>query len=100
VDPPAASVDAGDLGRNPYATSCDADALLREARDAGSANEWAKMLRTAEASIACRSSRNARQLVLMAACRLGDKPTAMKYWKEFENNTGMRQICIGTVDNP
>ncbi len=76
---------------------CDADALVAEARQAGGANQWSKMLQKAEAAIKCKSSKGARQLALMAACRLGDKSKAMKYWKEFENNTGMRQICINTI---
>ena len=78
-------------------TADEAEAMVAEARQAGGANQWSKMLQKAEASIKCKSSKQARQLALMAACRLGDKSKAQKYWKEFENNTGMRQICINTI---
>jgi pSer/pThr/pTyr-binding forkhead associated (FHA) protein len=81
----------------PSCSADEAEALVGEARQAGGANQWSKMLQKAEASIKCKSSKQARQLALMAACRLGDKSKAQKYWKEFENNTGMRQICINTI---
>ena len=100
LDPP--SPGHGDLGGNPYSprdpnAACDPDALVVEARQAGGANQWSKMLQKAEASIKCKSSKQARQLALMAACRLGDKTKAQKYWHEFVNNTGMRQICTNTI---
>jgi hypothetical protein len=92
---PAPDSSGGDLGGNPY--PCDADALVGEARRAGGMNQWSEMLRKAEASIKCRNSKHARQLALMAACRLGNKVKALVYWKEFARNTGMRQVCYVTL---
>jgi len=77
--------------------SCDADALLAEARTAGGANQWSKVLSKAEASNKCSANKTARNLALLAACKLGSRDKAMKYWKEFENNTGMQQACVGVV---
>jgi pSer/pThr/pTyr-binding forkhead associated (FHA) protein len=76
---------------------CDAVALLNEARAAGGANQWSKVLAKAEASNKCVSSKSARQLALLAACNIGDKAKAMRYWKEFENNTGMQQRCVSVI---
>jgi tetratricopeptide (TPR) repeat protein len=81
----------------PPPPDCDANALLDEARNAGSANQWSKVLSKAEASNKCQASKIARQLALLAACQLGNRDKALKYWKEFENNTGMQQRCIGVV---
>jgi hypothetical protein len=79
-------------------TQESADALLQEARDAGSANQWSKCLSKAEASNKCKPSKIARQMALLCACQLGHRDKAMRYWKEFENNTGMQQRCIGIVE--
>jgi hypothetical protein len=98
-DPPSEpSPSGGDLGGNPFASSsCDADLLVAEARQAGQANQWSKVLQKAEASNRCRSNKAARQLALLAACKIGDKSKAMKYWREFENNAGMRMTCVNTI---
>jgi hypothetical protein len=88
-DPPTTQV--------PDPGECDAVALLNEARAAGGANQWSKVLVKAEASNKCVASKSARQLVLLAACNLGDKRRALKYWKEFENNTGMQQRCVSVI---
>jgi pSer/pThr/pTyr-binding forkhead associated (FHA) protein len=84
-------------GSSGECTQEQADAFLQEARDSGSANQWSKMLSKAEASNKCSPSKIARQLALLAACQLGNRDKAMKYWKEFENNTGMQQRCIGII---
>jgi ABC transport system ATP-binding/permease protein len=81
----------------PPPVDCDADALLNEAKAAGGANQWSKMLSKAEASNKCKPSKSARQFALLAACNLGNRDKALKYWKEFENSTGMQQKCIGIV---
>jgi pSer/pThr/pTyr-binding forkhead associated (FHA) protein len=76
---------------------CDDAALLQEARDAGQVNQWSKVLQKAEASNKCKANKTARQLALLAACRLGQKDKAMKYWKEFENNAMSKQQCINVI---
>lgn len=78
--------------------NCDPEALLKEARDAGGVNQWSKMLQKAEASNKCSATRLARQFALLAACRLGQKERAQKYWKEFENNAQLQQACVGVID--
>jgi hypothetical protein len=76
---------------------CDSAALLQEARDAGQINQWSKVLEKAEASNDCAGNKTARQLALLAACRLGQKDRALKYWKEFENNALSKGQCIGIL---
>jgi hypothetical protein len=77
--------------------AADYDALIVEARDAGKANQWSRMLSKAEAANKCIPKKEARQLALMAACRLGNRDKALRYWKEFENNSGMAQTCVGVI---
>jgi hypothetical protein len=74
-------------------SQADFDVFIDEAKDAGKANLWAKMLVKAEAANKCSPSKAARQLALMAACRLGNREKAARYWKEFENNSQMTQVC-------
>jgi ABC transport system ATP-binding/permease protein len=75
----------------------DFDNFMNEAREAGKANQWSKMLSRAESANKCIPTKAARQLALMAACRLGNRDKAARYWKEFENNSQMIQTCIGVV---
>jgi len=55
------------------------------------------VLAKSEASNKCSSSKIARQLALLAACQLGNRDKALKYWKEFEQNSGMQQRCLGVI---
>lgn len=77
---------------------CDADKLLDDAREAGASNQWSVMLKKAQASDRCKANKTARQLALLAACKVGKHDVAMKYWSEFQNNPGMQQACTGLVD--
>jgi hypothetical protein len=81
--------------QNPVA--CDADVLIDEARAAGGLNQWKLMQQKAAESNACAPSRLARQLELLAACRLGDKDAAAKLFPEFSTSSQLRQTCIGVV---
>jgi hypothetical protein len=77
--------------------ACDAKGLLDEARDAGGLNQWKRMQQKAAESDACEPSRLARQLELLASCRLGDKDAAAKLFPEFRTNLQLRQVCVGVV---
>jgi len=101
-DAPAGDADGAGAGSAASTTSaapaCHADTLLAEARQAGGANMWQRTLTAAEASNRCRASKTARQLALLAACKLGSRAKALEYWPEFEQNPGMQQACIGVVE--
>jgi hypothetical protein len=78
-------------------SDCDAAALIEEAQTAYRGNQWARVFTKAEASNKCAPTKTAREFALFAACRMGSVNKAKRYWREFENDSAMRQACYAVM---
>jgi hypothetical protein len=77
----------------------EADKQLAEAREAGNVNQWNRMYVAARAAADCGGGKTARQLQLMAACKMGNAENAKPLWREFAKSKAMQQVCLGVVDD-
>jgi hypothetical protein len=84
--------------KTPKCAEGEGDKLVAEAREAGSVNQWNKMMQKAEAAAQCGIGKTARQLQLMAACKMGIKDKSKRLYSEFKNVSAMQAICLGVVD--